>query len=131
MDKQSILDYWLDTADRDWQTLEHLFESGDYHWGLFIGHLVLEKLFKAFYVQEVDVTPPRIHDLARLANRCKLEVDEEILNKLEFISRFNLSVRYPDYHQEFYKMCTKEFAINALESIQEIRVWLMSLIRRC
>ena len=130
MDKNEIVKHWIDTADRDWRTLEHLFESGDYHWGLFIGHLVLEKLFKAYYVQEVDVNPPRIHDLARLANRCKLEVDEEILNKLEFISRFNLSVRYPDYHQEFYKMCTEEFATNALESIQEIRTWLMSLIRR-
>lgn len=130
MDREKIIKYWLVTSESDYQTMEHLFEAGDYHWGLFIGHLVLEKLFKALYVQEFDENTPRIHDLSRLAKKCGLELDDDILEKLEFISRFNLSVRYPDYHQEFYKMCTKEFAYNSLESIKEIRTWLLSLIRR-
>ncbi|MCG8603545.1 HEPN domain-containing protein, partial [bacterium] len=31
--------------------MEHLFEKEDYHWALYIGHLVIEKLLKAYYVK--------------------------------------------------------------------------------
>lgn len=129
MDKEAIVNYWLDTAEQDYQTMEHLFQSGDYHWALFIGHLVLEKLFKALYVQTHDDNPPRIHDLTRLAEKCGLEPDETMLDKLDMISRFNLSVRYPDYQQEFHKICTKAFSLKAMESINEVRTWLHSVIR--
>jgi len=33
------------------QAMIHLFEKGDNTWSLFIGHLVLEKLLKAWYVK--------------------------------------------------------------------------------
>jgi HEPN domain-containing protein len=130
MDKQTIIDYWVETSDKDYSTMKNLFCSRDYHWGLFLGHLVLEKLFKALYVQNVDADPPRIHDLVRLAEKCHLELDDEILDKLEMISRFNMSVRYPDYRQEFYKLCTEEFSLKALCSIDEVRLWLKKLIRK-
>ena len=130
MNKDAIVDYWVQTSDRDYHTVKSLFESGDYHWALFIGHLVLEKLLKALYVQEIDTNPPRIHDLCRLAEKCNIPLDEQVLDKLEFITRFNLNVRYPDYQQEFYKMCTKEFSSDALNTINEVRQWLKSLIKK-
>lgn len=129
MDKNAIIGYWIDTSDRDFKTMKNLFDSGDYHWGLFIGHLVLEKLFKAIYVQNIDTNPPRIHDLVRLAEKCDINVDDEMLDRLEIITRFNLNVRYPDYQQEFYRICTREFALESLESIKEVRLWLQSLIK--
>jgi len=51
MSKKKIIKYWVDTSDRDYKTMETLFNSSDYPWGLFVGHLVLEKLLKAIYVQ--------------------------------------------------------------------------------
>ncbi|MFH1741502.1 MAG: nucleotidyltransferase domain-containing protein [bacterium] len=30
MDKEAVIKYWVDTAERDYQTLEHLFQSGNY-----------------------------------------------------------------------------------------------------
>ena len=129
VDKPSLVKYWLDTAERDFQTVEHLFQTGDYHWGLFVGHLVLEKLLKALFIQKLGEWPPRIHDLARLAEKCGLKPDDRLLDNLELISRFNLSVRYPDTQQELYQICTREFALKVLETIQEIRTWLLSLIR--
>lgn len=130
MKKEAIVRYWMETAQRDYETVGHLFKSGDYHWGLFIGHLVLEKRYKAIYVQQFGKQPPRTHDLGRLTEKCGLKVDEDMLDRLEMISRFNLSVRYPDYQQEFYKLCTKEFSLNALESIDEVRSWLLNVIRK-
>jgi len=101
-DKNSIVKYWLDLAKRDYQTMGNLFKSEDYVWGLFIGHLVLEKMLKAIYVNKHNEHPPRTHDLPRLAQKSGLEMDDQILEKLETISRFNISVRYPDTQQEFY-----------------------------
>ena len=129
MKKEEIIKYWLDTSDRDYKTVESLFNSEEFPWGLFLGHLVLEKLLKALYVQEVDNNPPRIHDLARLAGKCNITIDEQMLDKLEFITRFNLNVRYPDYQQEFYKICTKEFSLDALKMINEVRQWLKKLMK--
>jgi HEPN domain-containing protein len=88
---------------------------------IFIGHLVLEKLLKALYVQEVDISPPRTHDLVRLAEKCPIPIDEPMLDKLELITRFNLNVRYPDYQQEFYQLCTQEFSLEAFKTINEVR----------
>jgi len=129
VDKQAIVKYWIETSDKDYHTVQSLFASGDYHWALFIGHLVLEKLFKALYVKTIAQSPPRTHDLARLAEKCNLYLHGEMLDKLELITRFNLSVRYPDYQQEVYKICTKEFSFEVLQSINEVRVWLQNLIK--
>jgi len=130
MKKQEIIKYWVDTSDKDYKTVESLFNSEEFHLALFIGHLVLEKLLKALYVQEVDTNPPRIHDLGRLAEKCNLPLDEQMLDNLELVTRFNLNVRYPDYQQEFYKICTKEFSLNALNTINEVRQWLKNLIKK-
>ena len=128
MNQDQIVQYWLDSAEMDHQTMEHLFESKDYHWSLFVGHLVLEKLFKALYVKLHNDNPPRIHDLARLARRCDLTPEAEVLDKLDMISRFNISVRYPDYQREFYEICTESFTRSAIKSIEEIKSWLLNVI---
>lgn len=130
MDKQTIINYWVETSDKDYQTVRSLFQSGEYHWALFIGHLVLEKLLKALYVKTTEQDPPRIHDLVRLAEKCNLSMDDEVLSKLELMTRFNLNVRYPDYQQELYKICTKEFSRDVLKSMDEVRLWLQTLIRK-
>ncbi len=56
MKKADLIKYWIDSSDRDFTTMAHLFEKGDYHWALFIGHLVIEKLLKAYYVKNIDNT---------------------------------------------------------------------------
>ncbi len=56
-------------AEKDHQTMKHLYASGDYHWSLFLGHLVIEKLLKGLLVahQAEGVNIPRSHDLLLLA----------------------------------------------------------------
>lgn len=46
-----IYNHWLDSSDTDFKAMIHLFDSEDYHWALFIGHLVIEKLLKARLVK--------------------------------------------------------------------------------
>lgn len=129
MDKLELIKYWEDTSDKDCDTMQHLFSSGDYHWALFMGHIVIEKLLKACYVKHIDEKVPFIHDLLRLANLSGLKPDEEISNDLDFITTFNISARYPDYKQAFYKKCTREFTQTNIKRIEGIRIWLKEIIR--
>ncbi len=67
MTQEEHIKYWLDSADHDFETANTLFSSGKYDWCLFICHLVLEKLIKAFYVKNNDnKIPPKTHNLVRL-----------------------------------------------------------------
>ena len=76
MEKAGFIKYWIDSSDRDFTTMEHLFEKEDYHWALFIGHLVVEKLLKAYFVQNIDNQPPPMHNLLRLAEKANLQLSE-------------------------------------------------------
>lgn len=76
MEREEIIKYWIDSSDRDFKTMNNLFSAGDYHWALFIGHLVIEKLLKAHYVKLIDAPPPFTHNLLRLAEKADLELNE-------------------------------------------------------
>ena len=106
--------------------MEDLFEKGDYTWALFVGHLVIEKLLKASYVQRIDITPPFIHDLVRLAEKAGISLTEERKDLLDTISTFNLSARYEDYRREFYRKCTRTFTEKWIMQIRELRTWIKS-----
>lgn len=124
MHKKDLITYWLKSSDRDFQAMLHLLEKGDYTWSLFIGHLVLEKLLKACYVQHIDNTPPFIHDLVRLAEKAALSLDENQKDLLDAISTFNIQARYDDYKMEFHKKCSKDFTEKWIDVIKELRTWL-------
>ncbi len=124
MDKQKLISYWIDSSDRDFETMKHLFRKKDYTWSLFIGHLVIEKLLKAYYVKYIDNQPPFIHDLLRLAERSKLSLNEDQKDFLDTVSTFNIRARYEDYDLEFYKICTKEFTKIWVDKIIGFRKWI-------
>jgi HEPN domain-containing protein len=130
MDKQLHIQYWLDSADHDLDAAETLFNSGKYDWCLFIGHLVIEKVLKAFYTRDNDVTPPKIHNLPRLAEKINLQFSDEQKTILTDINDFNLEARYPDQKLLFYKLCTKEFTGVNFNTIKEMYSWLLSQMKQ-
>jgi HEPN domain-containing protein len=124
MEKSNLIKYWTDSSDRDFKTMQHLFEKKDYHWSLFMGHLVVEKLLKAFFVKRVDNNPPFIHNLTRLADRAELYLTEEQKDFLATVTTFNIRARYDDYKLAFYKTCTKKFAERWINEIKVFRKWI-------
>ena len=124
MYKKDVLKYWIESYENDFSEMEHLFEKGDYSWSLFIGHLVIEKLLKSLYIQNVDITPPFIHDLVRLSEKVGLSLTEDQKDILDTISTFNLRVRYDDYKLSFYRKCTKAFTEQWIRHIKELREWI-------
>jgi HEPN domain-containing protein len=122
--------YWMESAERNLDSAESIFQSGNYDWCLFIGHLVLEKTLKALFIKTTGKTPPPlIHNLLRLSKLSGIELDEETELFFDLVNSFNLETRYEEYKSEFYKIATKEFTETNLNKIKEKFIWLKSLIK--
>ncbi|MGQ9618674.1 MAG: HEPN domain-containing protein [Candidatus Aminicenantia bacterium] len=128
MTKEDRVNYWVESAEDDWRVAKHLFEKGDYPYSLFFGHLTIEKILKAVYVDRLDEPPPYTHRLVYLVEKVSLELTEEQLDLLEAITDFNLEARYPDEKFSFKKKCTKDFTEEYLKKIEEIKEWLSKKI---
>ncbi len=130
MTKKEHIKYWRESAQHDLESAGTIFNSGRYDWCLFVGHLALEKLLKALFVDRNDnVIPPRIHNLVRLAELSKIKLSDEQKFNLDKINDFNIEARYPDYKLEFYKRCTRNYAKEQLNKIKELYTWLDSQIK--
>ena len=126
MTKAEIIQFWKDSSDKDFQTMLHLYDSGDYMWSLFMGHLVVEKLLKAYYISKKDENYPYSHNLLRIAENAEMDLNEEQQTDFSTITGFNLNARYDDYKQSFSKKCTPEFTSIWLEKVKVQRIWIKS-----
>ena len=124
IDIPKLINHWTTSSDNDYSTMLDLFSTNNYNWSLFLGHLVIEKLLKAYYIKTKETFPPLIHDLRRIGELAELEFDDNKKSILDTISRFNINVRYDDYKSNFYKLCTKEFTELWITQIKEIRQWI-------
>lgn len=96
IDVQKHIAYWRDGAKEDWEFGEDAIQRAKTRPGLFFIHLALEKMVKAHVVKTTKNIPPKIHDLKRLADIGKLNVNQEQIRIIGRINRFNLEGRYPD-----------------------------------
>ncbi len=124
IDIQKILNHWITRSDQDFDTMIHLYNSKDYHWTLFMGHLVIERLLKAVVVKRINTHAPFTHDLRRLTKLAEIEFDDEYKHWLDTITTFNLNVRYDDYKQDFYNKCTSEYTDKWISNIKTLRKWI-------
>ena len=130
MDNIDLMNYWIESSDRDYESMKKNFETKQYTWALFIGHLTLEKLLKALYAKlNTDSPyPPKIHNLNILAEKCNIKLDAKQTKTLMTCNSFNISARYEDYKNEFYERCTEEYTCEQIKNIEEIRKWLKEML---
>lgn len=130
MNNIELMNYWIESSDRDYESMKKNFETGQYTWALFIGHLTIEKLLKAIYakINTDNPYPPKIHNLNILANKCNIKLDERKTKILMTCNSFNISARYEDYKNEFYERCTKEYTTEQITNIEEVRSWLKEML---
>lgn len=116
--------YWLTTASHDYETMAGLFNIKRYSDCLFYGHIVLEKILKAHAVKATGEDAPPIHNLTRLVEIAKLDLDKETREFLAVANRFNIRTRYPDDKFSFYKQCNRKYAETNLKKIIKIYEYL-------
>ena len=125
MSNEKLIDHWTEGSDKNFEDMLAIYNAKRYDWALYIGHLTLEKLFKALYIKKTGATDvPFIHNLIKLAMKCDLELTDEKAAVLNTINSFCIESRYADEKQEFYKQCTRKFAEEQIKVIKEQRQWL-------
>lgn len=77
MNKNEIINYWIESSNIDVGAMISLFDNGHYSWALFMGHLVIEKLLKAYFIKRRGDNYPRIHQLLRIAEEAGLVLADE------------------------------------------------------
>ena len=105
-----------------------MFETKRYNWSLFVGHLMIEKLLKAYYVKIKQDFPPFIHNLLRLAEVAEIKLTDEQKIFFVTITAFNINTRYDDYKMSFQKRCTLEYTTKWINELKTKRIWIKSLI---
>jgi HEPN domain-containing protein len=88
--------YWVKSAEEDFEVGGQLVKAGKTRHGLFFVHLALEKMLKACLCKNQNETPPRIHNLIKLYQLAGLEADIERQDALGALNRFCLEGRYPE-----------------------------------
>ncbi len=129
MEKQEKIQYWLKSAKLDWKVANNLYEKKDFSYSLYFGHLTLEKILKALYVDRFDEPPPFTHRLTYLAEKLSLNLTEDQIDLLEIATDFNLEARYPDEKFSFQKRCTESFTREYIDKIKEMKKWLLKQIK--
>ena len=124
----NIVKHWVETSDDDFEVMLTLLESKQHSWALFLGHIVIEKLLKAYYVKVKCRHAPLTHNLLRLAQDCDLILTNEQKVSLAEITKFNLNARYDDYNRDFYTMCTAGFTAEWSEKIKQLRLWIKEML---
>lgn len=126
MDNIDLMNYWFNSSDKDYDTMQFLYKGNKNSWALFIGHLVIEKLLKGLYAKANIENPiaPKIHNLILLSQKANLEVPQNIREKIQVINTFNIGARYDDYKESFEQKCTDEFTKKQISNIEEVRRWL-------
>lgn len=126
MDNKSLMEYWLNSSEEDYNVMKYLFNGKKNSYCLFFGHLVIEKLLKGLYAKNNPENPvaPKIHNLILLTQKAKLNVPDEIREKIKVINTFNISARYDDYKKSFSEKCTDEYTHEQVKNIEEVQKWL-------
>lgn len=124
IDLDKTYNHWINTSDKDALTMIHLYNSKDYHWSLFIGHIVIERLLKACVVKRTLNHAPFTHDLTKLAKVSGVEFSEEHLDWLDAISTFNMNARYDSYKEAFYRKCTHGYTTEWIDKIKILQSWI-------
>lgn len=124
IDTKKLRDHWLTASDEDYDTMVAMFDAQRYSWALFVGHLVIEKLLKACFVEVNGEFPPFTHNLLKLAKDAQMQLAEDKKIVLTTITAFNLNTRYDDYKRSFQKQCTPEYTFEWVEKIKDLRAWI-------
>ena len=129
MTKEQHIGHWVDTADKDWITVEVLLAGGCYLHCLNWAHLMLETIAKAHWIKNHDENlPPRIHNIVWLLVESGVDLEEE---KMAFLNRFNRFTLWapPDYGNKLAKLCTAEYTELIIEEVKDIRTCLLKMLQ--
>jgi len=122
--------YWIEHSQYDMETAEAMLKAGRYLYVTFMCQQAIEKLLKAIITTISDETPPRIHDLPRLAKLARV-ANLMSADHLEFcakLSPFCIQSRYAEEREKLMSFCSRELAEEYLKQTRRLYRWLRQRI---
>jgi HEPN domain-containing protein len=120
---------WAEQGRYDLDTADAMFNAGRYLYVLFCCQQAVEKTIKALIVQRTNQLPPRIHQLARLAEVAGLVVDEGQMEFLRELSTYYIPTRYPEAVADLALDVKESKARRVLGQSREFIQWLSSIMQ--
>lgn len=126
MTSKDLVKSLFEQVKEDYQTAKDLFENKHYHYALFFGQLVLEKVLKILIIRKTKKVYPPIHDLKKLARTAKIQLDKSQGEDFDEITSFNIAARYDTEKLTFFRKASKNFSQKWLKKIKDYKLWLES-----
>jgi HEPN domain-containing protein len=128
-ERGKLLQYWIKSAEEDWDAYNKLRSAKKYAHALFFMHLSIEKLLKAIIVLKIGDHAPYSHSLSFLLGKSGIDGAERFADALTEMSKFNMQTRYPDEKLEFYASIDHKTSLYWHKIALEIRTWLLSFLK--
>ena len=120
---------WLDSAQYDLETAEHMYNTGRYIYTIFMCHLAVEKLLKAKIEEVSEKIPPKNHNLRYLIKLSTLELPEEMFVFVSKLSDVSIPTRYPEDFGELLNNYNKGATRSYLAKTTEVYQWIRNCIK--
>jgi HEPN domain-containing protein len=116
--------YWFDLAREDVDVSRVLIGAGKYLYSGFVCHLCVEKALKAVIAK--NETPPKIHDLVKLAKigNIYVDMDDDQKSFLEVLLPLQIEGRYPSYKGQILSSLNEARCREILGKVEEFLSWI-------
>ena len=119
--------YWTELSEYDIKTAEAMLQSKRFLYVGFMAHQAIEKILKAYFVNETDETAILSHSLSFLAKRSDIYKDfsEEQKDFIDLLEPMNIEARYPTHKKQLLESLTAKRCTEILNNAQELQKWIM------
>ena len=117
--------YWSELSDYDLDTAEAMFSTGRWLYVGYMCHLVIEKIFKAYWSSKKEEPAPYTHNLINLAQSCGLAqmLDDNQRAFVNLMMPLNIEARYPSYKQAVGDSLSQERCREIIDKTGELQKW--------
>lgn len=122
------IEYWVDIAEYDMKTADHMQRSGRYLYTAFMCQQAIEKILKALHIQKFGKEAPLTHNLAYLQEVVDINLPESDIELLALLTTYYIEGRYPSYKKKLSLLVDEEKASGILKNSKEVYQCLRSKI---
>lgn len=116
---------WLDLAENDLEFAEQILANQQRpYFACNQCHQAMEKILKAVIQLKTGGTPPRIHNLVRLAEQAALPFSDKQMAFLFTLNPHYIGTRYPDDILKLYTHYTQPYSKNLFNQTQGLFLWI-------
>ncbi len=91
-----------------------------------MAHQSIEKMLKAYFVQNNGKSAPFSHSLSFIAKKAKLYelFSDDQKNFIDMLEPLNIECRYPSHKEQLMKSLTIERCNEILHKAEELQLWI-------